>query len=146
MGAKKQRVDDEDDDSNPDDATDVDHLPHFYAPSRARPNDPRLRRLCGQIARVLNIAFGGTCNDDLLLDLVVDSVEPDPDATRVKVTVYPMETRNRIDPEMVLQHLERAQGFLRSEIAATVERKKIPRLVFSLKRPADGGDPFTNGR
>lgn len=106
-----------------------------FASKGGRSSDPKLRRLCGQIARVLNIAFGGTCNDDLLVDLVVDSVLPDADATRVKVTVCLMETRDRIDPEMVLQHLERAQGFLRSEIAATVERKKVPRLVFALKRP-----------
>jgi ribosome-binding factor A len=97
--------------------------------------DPKLRRLCGQIARTLNIAFGGTCNDELLADLVVESVEPDPDSTRVKVTVCLMETRERIDPEMVLQHLDRAKGFLRSEIAATVDRHSVPHLVFALKRP-----------
>ncbi|MEM6925807.1 MAG: ribosome-binding factor A [Myxococcota bacterium] len=93
--------------------------------SRTPTPSRRHRRLAGQIARALREALG-TTHDDVLYDVWVVDCTPDPDATRFLVHV-------RYDgDEDVLGHLAAARGWLRSEVANAIHRKRVPDLRFAL--------------
>ncbi len=82
--------------------------------------------LCGQVQETLTAVLAG-CADDVLRDLLVQSVVPFPTSVRLLVTVYkPAE----LDAATVTAHLERARGLLRSEVATAVHRRKTPDLLF----------------
>lgn len=104
----------------------------------ARKSERKTRQLCGQVAEVLDAVLAGDCGDDLLRDLQVVAVEPAPDASRLLVTVRPHPPADAVSPARVLDHLERASGRLRSEVAAAVTRKRAPRLVYRLELPTAG--------
>jgi ribosome-binding factor A len=99
---------------------------------RIRKPDRKVHRLCGQVARALGLALSAAA-DDVLRDLVVDSVEPAPDAGRLEVRVTLAAPREGVDPASIVERLERATGFLRSEIAPAIERRKVPQLAFRLR-------------
>jgi ribosome-binding factor A len=91
----------------------------------------KTHQLCGQVAQALHYAFGAVCNDDVLRELVVVVVQPDPDESRLRVVVAPA-LPGPFDPFQALAHLEQARGKLRSEVAAAICRKKVPDLAFAV--------------
>ena len=97
--------------------------PHFDV----RQIDRKTLQLCRQVERALNYALG-SCENDVLADLRVDSVEPAPNASHLLVTVSPL------NPELralqILPELQRASGYIRSEIATSIHRKRVPELSF----------------
>jgi ribosome-binding factor A len=109
--------------------------------------DPRLSRraapakvanrkalqLCGQVQRTLALVLSGESGDDVLRDLLVESVVPFPTSGRLLVTVYSATVEPAVPDAEILGRLERARGRLRCEIAAVVHRRKIPDLVFRLR-------------
>ena len=68
------------------------------------PNRKALQ-LCAQVARTLMAVFAD-CGDDVLRDLLIESVTPAPNTARLLVTVLPVVP---LDPAVVLEHLERAR-------------------------------------
>jgi hypothetical protein len=84
---------------------------------RGRHRDPhsniRDLRLCGEVARILSLELD---------DVLVERVEPAPDATRLRVWV---QTDN-------LEALERQRPRLRAAVAAAIRRKRAPDLVFAV--------------
>ena len=68
--------------------------------------------------------------DPVLRDLLVVDVAPAPDTKRMLVSVVLAPSAAEHDPGEVLSHLHRAQGHLRSEVAAEITRKKAPELNF----------------
>lgn len=95
-------------------------------------------QLCGQVAEALNYAFGSVCNDDLIRELGVISVQPAPDESRLLVTVGPM-LPGPFDPAQVLSRLQQAMGKLRTEVATSIHRKKVPDLTFHVVHPTKSG-------
>jgi ribosome-binding factor A len=89
----------------------------------------KTQQLCDQVAKALGYAFAGVCNDDVLRDLGVVSVQPAPDEARLLVTVAPT-LPGPCDRTEVAAHLHQALGKLRSEVAAAIHRKKVPELAF----------------
>jgi ribosome-binding factor A len=89
----------------------------------------KARQLCGQVAQALNYAFAAVCEDDVLRDLLVVACQPAPDESRLLVSVGSA-LATRCDPVLALEHLQRAQGKLRAEVAAAIHRKKVPELTF----------------
>lgn len=77
------------------------------------------------------------CGDPELQGLHVANVVPFPDASRLLVTVMPVDglPGAKIAPVAVLKHLERASGHLRYEVAAAVTRKRAPTLLYRLAEP-----------
>jgi ribosome-binding factor A len=77
------------------------------------------------------------CGDGVLRGLRVVGVAPFPDASRLLVTLTSIDDRpgGVIGATSVLEHLERATGYLRCEIAAAVTRKRAPVLVYQLVEP-----------
>ena len=62
---------------------------------------------------------------------------PYPNASRLLVTVVPVHGRMAPEagPKVVMEHLERASGHLRYEIATAVTRKRAPLLLYRLAEP-----------
>jgi ribosome-binding factor A len=89
----------------------------------------KAHQLCGQVAQALNYAFAAVCEDDVLRDLLVVSCQPAPDESRLLVSVGSA-LATRCEPALVLDHLQRALGKLRTEVAAAIHRKKVPELTF----------------
>jgi ribosome-binding factor A len=98
----------------------------------------KARQLGRQVAQTLDGVFAGDVGDDLLRNLRVVSVVP-ADAGRLIVTVEPMQPLERLDPAELVARLERASGWLRTEVAASVTRRRTPLLSFRLIVPAPHG-------
>ena len=111
---------------------------------RRRPSGPgthgrperKVCQLCRQVAETLDEVLAD-CGDGVLRGLRVASVVPYPNASRLLVTVAPVDGRMAPDagPKVVMEHLERASGHLRYEIATAVTRKRAPLLVYWLAEP-----------
>ena len=91
--------------------------------------DHKVMQLCREVERTLASVLAGDLGDGSLGGLVVVSVEPAPDGSRLLVTlVAPRDG----DAEVVLARLRGLVGWLRSEIAQVVQRKRVPELAFCL--------------
>jgi ribosome-binding factor A len=116
-------------------------------PSRIRPGQPRAGhpdrktgQLCRQVAHALDAVLA-ECGDPVLQGLQVASVEPFPDASRLIVTVTFIDDRpvSMIEAASVLDHLHRASGHLRYEVATAVTRRRAPLLIYRLAEPSAAG-------
>lgn len=98
--------------------------------------DRKALQLCHQVAETLEAVLA-ECGDSLLQGLRVLDVEPAPDATRLLVTVAVEEgpPDAKLDINRVHEHLTRASGHLRSEVATAITRKRTPMLVYRLAAP-----------
>jgi ribosome-binding factor A len=94
--------------------------------------DRKALQLCHQVAETLEEVLA-ECGDTLLQGLRVLDVEPAPDASRLLVTLavdgLPGED---LELDLVHDHLARASGYLRSEVATAITRKRAPVLVYRL--------------
>jgi hypothetical protein len=114
---------------------------HRKRGARSELADARLERkvcqLCRQVAETLDEVLAN-CGDEILRGLRVVTVVPCPNASRLLVTVTPLD--GQVLPESsakaVASHLARAGGHLRCEIAASVTRKRAPLLFYRLAEPA----------
>jgi len=101
-----------------------------------RPVDRKACQLCRQVAVTLDEVLA-ECGDPVLQGLHVMGVSPFPDATRPMVTVAPVDDQTGL--EVVLDHLQRANGHLRCEVATAVTRKRTPLLMYRLADPVVDG-------
>ncbi len=107
----------------------------FFRKTPNRPKcDRKLKQLCHQVQRAIDFALGGACTDPLLQDLVVESVVPSPDASRLTVFMYCAILNAHDQPSIaeILHRLDAARPLLRREVAAAITRKRAPELVFQI--------------
>jgi ribosome-binding factor A len=90
----------------------------------------KARQLCGQVKDALLGILAG-CGDEVLQGLTVVSVEPAPHSGRLRVLTArtPGAGFSRAVAE---NHLLRAAGLLRAEVAAAVHRRYAPELAFEV--------------
>ena len=91
-------------------------------------------QLCGQVSEALNAILPGMA-DEILQNLTVVKVEPAPNAGRLRVTVAGAIPADVPDPATrmgAMLAINRAAGFLRTEVARAIHRKRAPELVFHL--------------
>ena len=88
----------------------------------------KAQQLCAQVAETLQQLLGES-GDELLQSLQVIDVAPAPDASQLLVIVAPAIGATLCADE-ALAVLARAGGWLRSELATAITRKRTPRLVF----------------
>jgi len=81
---------------------------------------------------VLAGLFSGACDDERLWGLLVESVEPAPNASRLLVTVLPAGGAAKADPQESLIFLNSARSYLREEVAAAIRWRRVPDLVFQI--------------
>jgi ribosome-binding factor A len=112
---------------------DLDGLdPRFDRPERWRGGLPRKAlQLCAQVSRTVGEVLAGSA-DELLRDLMVASVVPAPDSTRLMVTLTPSPSAGEMEVGEVMARLEQARPLIRSEVAAGIHRRKTPDLVFQV--------------
>lgn len=101
--------------------------------------DRKTLQLCGQIADTLNYVLSGELDDDLLRNLYVESVRPAPDASRLLVSVAPLDAKDADRADQILQKLVIHTPRIRSEVAQSIHRRKTPELSFVVVRPQDPG-------
>jgi ribosome-binding factor A len=94
------------------------------------PNRKALQ-LCSQVEHTLSLVLA-ECGTECLRDLLVATVEPAPDSSRLLVTLSPAPSAESADFNLVLAALERAQSLLRREVASAIHRKKVPQLTFRM--------------
>jgi len=94
---------------------------------KPRTKKRKTRQLCGQIRRALDLSLAASA-DPVLRELFVVEVSPAPDASRVRVLIRPFDPK--LPPSTALGALQAARGWLRSEIAQAIRRKKVPELCF----------------
>ena len=92
--------------------------------------DRKTLQLCKQVERILNLLISGEFDDDILVNLVVESVQPAPNASQLLVTVSSF-AEGELHPIVILQRLHAVAGLLRSEVAASISRKRAPQLLFT---------------
>jgi ribosome-binding factor A len=94
--------------------------------------DRKALQLCHQVAETLEEVLA-ECGDSYLQGLRVLDVEPAPDASRLLVTLAVDGLLDEdLDLDRVHDHLARASGHLRSEVATAITRKRAPVLVYRL--------------
>jgi ribosome-binding factor A len=108
----------------------VDPKRFFGGTSRKKTNRKALQ-LCSQVEQTLSAILSWESGSELLRSLVVESVEPAPDSTRVLVSVSVTDARP-CSPAEVLACLHRSAAWLRTEVAAAIHRKRVPQLVFRM--------------
>jgi len=77
--------------------------------------------------RTLCTVFSNELEDERLNKLMILSVEPAPNASRLQIIAT-----TEGDPEAASNALQHARGFLRSEVARALQRKRAPELVFAV--------------
>ena len=86
-------------------------------------------QLCGQVKDALAGIFAGL-SDGVLRDVAVVSVEPAPNTGRLMVTVAVPSPADATDRAAAADHLGRAVGKLRADVAAAICRRHAPELAF----------------
>jgi ribosome-binding factor A len=103
--------------------------PRFLPRGTAGGSNRKALQLCRQVERALSVALEG----DMLRDLMVQSVLPAPDSSRLLVT-FSHQGVEAVESADVLAALDDARAKLRSAIAAAIHRKKTPELAFHVVR------------
>ena len=91
-------------------------------------------QLCRQVERALMFVLSDS-DDDVLRDLMVVAVQPAPNAGRLLVTTSPL--CEMINPLEAIARLQAARGWLRTEIASSIHRRKVPDLLFECITPEE---------
>ena len=92
-------------------------------------------QVCRQVYDALAYALA-ELDDPLIDDLVLASVTPAPNAARVQVTLVPSH-ESGFDSEEALTRLREFAADLREEVAAEVNRRRVPELVFRIGTSSD---------
>src|SRR5688572_9760203 len=93
----------------------------FFKPDQHRRPHRKTLQLCSQVQRTLEYVLSGEMDDDVLRGLMVQEVRPAPDATRLLVTVIPLD--DGVPAETILRRLAISSGRLRTEIARSINRR-----------------------
>lgn len=106
--------------------------PRYFFRKETKPTQAgrKAMQLCAQVADTLSLLFSGETSHEILQSLEVLDVAPAPNASQLLVTVAPAAGAPALDEPLVHEALARASGWLRSEVAAAITRKRAPRLSF----------------
>ena len=109
----------------------------FFSKGTPNRRDSRkAKQLCRQVAETLDLVLSGDCRDELIQSLHVMSVEPAPNSSRLLVVVTSDLPAEQYDWQRIMDRLREQAGRLRSEVAASINRKKVPLLAFHLLGPS----------
>lgn len=103
-------------------------------------DDRKTRQLCAQIARAIELTLLGDCDDEVLQNTSVESVEPAP-GNRLLVTLAVHPPGADLTREEVLARVEAHRGLIVSEAARAVTRRALPELSFWVIRARETTEP-----
>ena len=104
----------------------------YFRPTASGGRQRKTRQLCSQVAQALAQILASDFDDDLLLGLTVLAVEPVPNESQLLVILQSDQAETPAAREEIFRRLIAATGFLRSQIAAAITRKRAPQLEFRL--------------
>jgi ribosome-binding factor A len=104
--------------------------PRFETTERKHVPNRKALQLCSQVLDSLNLILSA-CSDISLQQLQVGSVLPAPDSTQLLVVLV---APDGLDQDEVLMKVQAAYGMLRTEVARSICRKRVPQLKFVVKR------------
>ena len=107
----------------------IDPTEFFRSARKQNRNDRKAYQLSHQVADTLSLVLSGELGDELQ-HLRIVSVTPAPDSSQLLVLVAPAIAGSLVDPDAVIARLEAVAGRLRSEVAASITRRRAPKLVF----------------
>lgn len=87
-------------------------------------------RMCNEVIKVLSLVLAGDMRDPVLQSLQVIDVTAEGNGQFLHVTVGCPECGSEINEIEALDALTQVQGYLRSEIALCINRKRVPALRF----------------
>ncbi|MEZ4364111.1 MAG: ribosome-binding factor A [Kofleriaceae bacterium] len=102
--------------------------------------DPKTTQLCRQVEEALNEALACSMNPILRNHLHVVRVEPRRRSSSLQVQL----SISDIEVGRARDALLRAGGYLRSEVARSIHRRRVPELKFAIV-PGDVGEPADGG-
>jgi ribosome-binding factor A len=91
----------------------------------------KVQQLCKQVERAAAVTLS-ECGGDELREAWVVSVEPAPDASRLRVTVVLGPTQGIDDVDAARAALVSAAPAFRDEVARSIHRKRVPEIVFEV--------------
>jgi ribosome-binding factor A len=104
----------------------------FFGKSSRKKSNRKALQLCGEVARTLSQVLAWESGEAILRDLMVESVVPAPDSSHLLVTVYVPPGVEAAAAGKILERLRGASGRLRSEIATSIHRRRVPLLSFRM--------------
>ncbi len=90
-------------------------------------SDRKTLQLCRQVQHALMFALAGECADDLFRDIYIESVIPAGNGGHLLVRII---VPQQISVPQLLGRLEDRAGKLRSAVASSISRKRVPTLCF----------------
>ena len=126
----------------------VDPRDYFRSGMNRHRQSRKAKQLCRQVAETLGLVLSGDCRDEILQSLQVVSVVPAPNTSRLLVTVAADVPDAQLDRGSIIERLHAQSGRLRSEVAASINRKRVPVLVFEVlvSPPPSGATPAVRSR
>jgi ribosome-binding factor A len=88
-------------------------------------------QLCRQVAETLSMVLA-EMPEDVLRDLMVEDVRPAPDSSQLLVVLRPAPSALRFDAVRALEQLQTVAKDLRMEVAAAINRRRAPTLLFQV--------------
>lgn len=98
--------------------------------------DKKARQLCRQAAHTLDFVLAD-CDDESMQSLLVASVQPAPDSSRLLVMVEANVPPDQFDRSFLLAGLQSQTPRLRAELARSINRKRVPNLIFNVVARTD---------
>ena len=105
----------------------------FGATERSRKTNWKAQQLCKQVERAAALTLASECESDALAGASVVSVEPAPDAGRLRIVVC---LASGASPESMAEAraaLAACTLAVRAEVARSIHRKRVPEIVFELR-------------
>ena len=121
----------------PDDEADPSRF--FGDGARSRKGNWKVLQLCRQVERAAALTLESECVSDALLGAAVASVEPAPDAGRLRVVVVLAPGRGGDCLDGARAALVGLTPVFRGEVARSVHRKRVPEIVFDVRLAPEVG-------
>jgi hypothetical protein len=115
----------------PGDEADVSRF--FGDGDKSRKGNWKAMQLCKQVERAATLALECEWVGDALLGATVASVEPAPDAGRLRVVVVLAPAKGIDDVEQARSLLFGLTSRFRAEVARSIHRKRVPEIVFDVR-------------
>lgn len=94
-------------------------------------------QLCKQVERSAAATLASECESEALVGAVVASVEPAPDASRLRVTVVLVPGKSAEDLADARASLVRSTAVFREDVGRAIHRKRVPEIVFDVGLPEE---------
>jgi ribosome-binding factor A len=97
-----------------------------------KPKDHKSKQLSKQALHTLSMVFAGELIDPIFEDLSILDVTTTDDGQFLTVTLSATDPGLMTNENLILEKCQSLQGYLRSTIARSVQRKRVPALKFTL--------------